>query len=44
MFFDKKDMTSDLNMFHGKMSDFGSIPLFGYTLVIKLRNVDFESH
>ena len=27
-----------------KMSDFVSIPLFGFTLVIKLRNFDFESH
>ena len=35
---------SDLNMFHGKMSDFVSFPLFGFTLVIKLRNSDFESH
>ena len=31
-------------MFHGKMSDFVSFPLFGFTLVKKLRNVDFESH
>ena len=29
---------------HGKMSDFVSIPLFGFTLVIKLRNFDFKSH
>ena len=27
-----------------KMSDFVSFPLFGFTLVIKLRNFDFESH
>ena len=26
------------------MSDFVSFPLFGFTLVIKLRNFDFESH
>ena len=26
------------------MSDFVSIPLFGFTLVIKLRSFDFESH
>ena len=38
----KKDMSSDLNMSHGKMSDFVSFPLFGFTLVIKLRNFDFE--
>ena len=35
---------SDLNMSLGKMSDFVSFPLFGFTLVIKLRNFDFESH
>ena len=39
----RKDM-SDLNMFQGKMPDFVSFPLFGFTLVIKLRNFDFESH
>ena len=27
-----------------KMSDFVLFPLFWFTLVIKLRNVDFESH
>ena len=31
-------------MSHGKMSAFVSIPLFGFTLVIKLRNFDFQSH
>ena len=40
----KKYMLPDLNMSHGKMSDFVSFPLFGFTLVIKLRNFDFESH
>ena len=35
---------SDLNISHGKMSDFVSFPLFGFTLVIKLRNFDFEGH
>ena len=35
---------SDLNMPHGKMSDFVSCPLFGFTLVIKPRNFDFKSH
>ena len=29
---------------HEKMPDFVSIPLFGLTLVITLRNFDFESH
>ena len=37
-------MTSDLNMSHGKMSDFVSFLLLGFTLIIKLRNFDFESH
>ena len=37
-------MVSDLNISHGRMSDFVSRPLFGFTLVIKLRNCDFESH
>ena len=37
-------MVSNLNMSHGKMSDFVSFPLFGFTLVIKLRNFDSESH
>ena len=31
-------------MYLGKTSDFVSFPLFGSTLVIKLRNSDFESH
>ena len=35
---------SDLSMFCGKMSDFISFPLFGFTLVIKLKIFDFESH
>ena len=29
---------------HGKMSDFVSIPLLGFILVIKLRNFNFKSH
>ena len=37
-------MISDLNISHGKMSDFVSFPLFRFTLVIKLRNFNFESH
>ena len=37
-------MTSVLNMSDGKMSDFLSFPLFGFTLLIKLRNFGFESH
>ena len=35
---------SNLNISHGKMTDFVSIPLFGFTLVIKLGNFNFESH
>ena len=35
-------MLSDLNMPHGKMSDFASFPDFGFTLVTKLRTFDFE--
>ena len=37
-------MVSDLNMSHGKMSDFVSFSLLGLTLVIKLRNFDFKGH
>ena len=37
-------MAADLNMPRGKISDFVSFPLFGFTLVIKLKNLDFESH
>ena len=37
-------MVSDFNMPDGKMSDFVSFPFFGFTLVIKLRNFDFEIH
>ena len=29
---------------HEEMSDFGSLTLFGFTLVKKLRNFNFESH
>ena len=37
-------MVSDLNMSHGKMPDFVSFPLLGFTSVIKLRNFDFKGH
>ena len=43
IFLDKKDMISDLNMSHGKMSDSASL-LFGFTAIIKLRNFDSENH
>ena len=35
---------SDLNILHGKKFALVSFPLFGLTLIIKLRNFDFESH
>ena len=35
-------MMSDLNMSHRKMSCFVSLPLFGFTLIIKLRHFDSE--
>ena len=35
---------SDLNISDGKMSDFVSFPLLGFTVVIKLRNFDFGKH
>ena len=35
---------SDVNMSLRNMSDFVSFSLFGFTLVIKLRNVSFETH
>ena len=35
-------MMSDLNISHGKMSDFVSFPLFRITLVTKLRNLNFK--
>ena len=37
-------MILDLNCSLGKMSNFVLLPLFGFTLVIKLRSFDFESH
>ena len=40
----KKDITSNVNMSHEKMSNFGSFLLLGFTLVTKPRNCDFESH
>ena len=37
-------MLSDLKISHGKLTDFVSFLLFRSTLVITLRNFDFESH
>ena len=42
--YDQSKIMSDLNMFHGKVSDFVSFPLFGFTLVMNLRNIDFENY
>ena len=44
VFYDQWKITSDLNKSLGKMSDFVSFPWFGFILVIKLRNFNFESH
>ena len=41
---DQWEIMSDLNMSHGKMSGFVSFPLLGFTLVVKLRNFNFEGH
>ena len=37
-------MASDVYMSHSKLSDFVSFPLFGFTLVIKLKKLNFETH
>ena len=37
-------MMSDVNISRGKMSGFLSVPFFGFTLVLKLRNFNSESH
>ena len=34
---------SGLKMFHEKIADFVSFPLFVFNLVIKLRNFEYES-
>ena len=44
VFSDQGKVISDLNVSHGKISDFLSFPLFVLTLVMKLRNFDSESH
>ena len=44
VFCDQWKEMSDLNTSHEKMSDFVSIPLFGFTVVIKLRKLDPENH
>ena len=44
VFSDHWKTTSNLNSPYGKMFDFVSFPLFGFTLVIKMRNFDFECH
>ena len=42
MFLDKKDMAPDLNVSHGKMSDFVSFPLFGFNSVKKTEKFQFR--
>ena len=42
--FDKTNILSNLNMSHGKISDFVSFLFLGFTLVIKLRNFEFKGH
>ena len=42
--FYKQYMVSDLNTSDGKISDFISLQLLGFILVMKLRNVDFEGY
>ena len=37
-------MVSDLNMSHGKVYDFDSLPLLGFNIVVKVRNFDFKGH
>ena len=44
VFYERWKMMSDLDIPHGKMSNFTSFPLFGFILDIKLRIFDFESH
>ena len=44
IFLIKKDMVSHLSMPHRKMSDSVSFLLFGFTLLIKPGNSNFESH
>ena len=37
-------MTPDVNMLHTILPNFVSFPFFRFTLVIQVRNSDFESH
>ena len=37
-------LIDNLNISHEKISDFFSFSLLGFTLVLKMRNLDFESH
>ena len=40
----QRKMTTYLNLFHKDLSHYVSFPLFGFTLVMKLRNFEFENH
>ena len=44
VFCDQWEMILDLNISHEKMADFVSFPFFGFTVFIKLRIFDSESH
>ena len=44
VFCDQLKVMSDLIMPHGKMSNFVLFPLFGFTLVIKLRNFHLKNN
>ena len=44
LFCEQGKTMSELNISHGKMSDFISFPLFEFTLFVKLRNFNFKSH
>ena len=44
LFCEEWKIMSYLNMYHGRMPDFVSFPLFGFTFVIKLSNFNIESH
>ena len=43
VFCDQRILMLDLNLSRGKISDFVSFPLFGFTLAIKLRNLDLNA-
>ena len=44
LFFDQWKLMPDLKISHEKLPDFVWFPLLGFTLVLKLKHLDFESH